>query len=235
MPLVPSRTFGRAAPKRAPSPVPAPAPTVRATSENEERRCLMAGLQLRAAMGGKGPGTVVGYAAVVGKFSQDLGGFYEQIAPDAFNAVLSQDVRALVNHDANKLIGRSKSGTLRMSTDLLGLRVEIDLPDTQVGRDTAEDIRRGDMDGMSFSFVADADSWDNSGAVPIRTLLKVRDLYDVGPVVFPAYTDTSAALRSLDQARSAAAPAPAPDPVHQFDPVSHLHFRLRVEQASVLP
>ena len=91
------------------------------------------------------------------------------------------------------------------------------------------------MDGMSFSFVADADSWDNSGAVPIRTLLKVRDLYDVGPVVFPAYTDTSAALRSLDQARSAAAPAPAPDPVHQFDPVSHLHFRLRVEQASVLP
>jgi hypothetical protein len=78
-----------------------------------------------------------------------------------------------------------------MAEDEFGLKVEIDLPDTTVGRDTAESIRRGDMDGMSFAFTTDIDEWDYSPArVPIRTVMKVRELYDVGPVTYPAYTDT---------------------------------------------
>lgn len=172
-----------------------------ATKEREVR-CLMSGVELRSAPeGSKSPGTVLGYAAVFGSFSEDLGYFREKIATGAFSGCLSQDVRALANHDPSQLLGRNKASTLRMIQDELGLKVEIDLPDTSVGRDTAESIRRGDMDGMSFSFTTDIDQWDYSGDTPIRTLIRVRSLYDVGPVTYPAYTDTSAAMRSLDASR----------------------------------
>lgn len=178
--------------------------------EASEVRCVMYGLELRNLTSGDGsPGTVVGYAAVFDRFSQDLGHFREKIAPGAFSGCMLQDVRALANHDPKCLLGRSTAGTLRMREDRLGLRVEIDLPDTQAGNDTAKSIKRGDMDGMSFAFDTEVDQWDYSGEVPVRTLIKVRNLYDVGPVTYPAYTDTSAALRSLERGRPAdTRPAP---------------------------
>lgn len=181
---------------------------------HKEVRDLMAGVELRlqpAPDGKPGPGTLVGYASVFGPLSGDLGDFREKIAPGAFDrALAASDVRALVNHDPNMLIGRQKAGTLRMVVDQLGLRYEVDLPDSPLGRDTAEAIRRGDLDGCSFSFTTERDAWDYSGEVPIRTVLAVRDLYDVGPVAFPAYADTRVAMRSLDAARAAASPANAP-------------------------
>ena len=140
---------------------------------------------------------------------------------------MSQDVRALKNHDINYLLGRSKSRTLRMVEDVLGLRTEIDLPDTQTGRDTAIEIKRGDMDGMSFSFVVDVDEWDYSGDVVQRTIIKFRDLYDVGPVAFPAYTDTSIAMRSLNAKR----PQPQVIQPQLFTPISTYQARLRVAAA----
>jgi HK97 family phage prohead protease len=179
------------------------------TTEKREVRCLMAGLELRAAADDKGPGTAVGYAAVFDKFSEDLGYFREKIAPGAFSDVLDQDVRALVNHDVNQLIGRSSAKTLRMTEDELGLRVEIDLPDTEVGRSAATLIKRGDLSGMSFSFDTEVDQWDKSFKPPVRTLIKVATLYDVGPVAFPAYGDTKVAMRSL----SALDQTPDPDPL----------------------
>lgn len=203
-------------------------------SEGVECRCLMAGCELRAATAGKGPGTIIGYAAVFDKFSEDLGYFREKIQRGAFAGVLGQDVRALKNHDSNYLLGRSKNGTLRMVEDELGLRVEIDLPDTQVGRDAAVEVGQGYMDGMSFSFITDVDQWDYSGEVPIRTVIKVRDLYDVGPVAYPAYTDTSAAMRSLEKRGTDSQPAASPAAQH-FDPLGLIRFRIQVEQASVLP
>jgi HK97 family phage prohead protease len=203
-----------------------------------ERRNLMAGVELRAPKGEMGPGMMVGYAAVFDKFSVDLGSFREKIAAGAFRDCKGQDVRALVNHDSNLLIGRAKSGTLRMAEDALGLRIEVDLPDTQLGRDTAESVRRGDMDGMSFSFVCDEELWDQKVNPPERTILHIRDLYDVGPVAFPAYEDTSVAMRSLEALRREAAPPPRPEvvPPPVPDPaLSHLRFRIRIEQARVLP
>lgn len=210
------------------APIAAPLAQAVPLPEDGERRCLMAGVELRAARAGKGPGTIVGYTAVFEKFSQDLGGFIEKIRRGAFEGVLSDDVRALKNHDSNYLLGRNKSGTLRMEEDELGLRVEIDLPDTQVGRDTAEEIARGDMDGMSFSFITDVDQWDDSGEVPVRTILRVRSLFDVGPVVYPAYTDTSAAMRGLAAHRPAAA---APSPPIDHVPLSVYQARLRLAAA----
>ena len=202
----------------------------RPLSADREVRCLMAGLELRAAPdGSKSPGTIVGYAAVFGKFSEDLGYFREKIAPGAFTACLRQDVRALKNHDPSFLLGRSTSKTLRMVEDEFGLKVEIDLPDTQVGRDTAVEVGRGDMDGQSFSFTTDIDQWDYSGDVPIRTLIKVRTLYDVGPVTYPAYTDTSAAMRSLTASKP---PTLAPaEPVVLSFRQHHSHARARLELA----
>lgn len=187
------------------------------TPETIEKRCLMTGVALRAApSGAKSPGTLVGYASVFGPLSVDLGNFRERIAPGAFRECLkTADIRALVNHDPNKLLGRSKSGTLRLDEDAVGLRMEVDLPDTAVGRDTAESIRRGDMEGSSFSFeVADGDagqSWEfPEGHPPVRTVRCVRRVHDVGPVTYPAYEDTRVAMRTLDAARRAAEPAPPP-------------------------
>ena len=194
----------------------------RVLNPNREIRCLMAGLELRAAADGKGPGTCVGYAAVFDRFSEDMGFFREKVSPGAFAGCLGQDVRALVNHDPNKLVGRVKAGTLRMKEDELGLRVEIDLPDTQCGRDAAESIRRSDMDGMSFSFDAEIDQWEHDSRPPIRTLVKCSRLYDVGPVTFPAYTETSAAMRSLDRSK----PVPVPDPTTVFLSMAQARQRL---------
>ena len=205
-------------------------------TSDREVRCFVRGLELRAAAEGQGPGTVTGYAAVFDRYSEDLGFFREKIAPGAFQDCLEQDVRALVNHDPNLLIGRSKAGTLRMTEDGLGLRFECDLPDTQIGRDTATSIRRGDLDGCSFSFDTHEDSWDRSTTPPTRTLLKCSRLYDVGPVAFPAYPDTTAALRSLDRSIAPAPePTPVPDPVSPSISLSQAKARLRHAEASTPP
>lgn len=180
---------------------------------SKEVRDLMTGLELREAPeGSDSPGTMVGYASVFGPLSQDLGGFKERIEPGAFrDAILRCDVRCLANHDTGKLLGRCRpnkpGGTLRMREDELGLRVENDLPNTHVGRDTAEEVRRGDMDGMSFSFTVAPgdDEWEMADGLWIRTVKRIDQLYDVGPVTFPAYTDTRVAVRSLESARGRAA------------------------------
>ena len=143
--------------------------------------------------------TITGYAAVFNS-DADLGFFTERINPGAFKRAINedQDVRALWNHDPNFILGRTKSGTLRLSEDKKGLRIEIDPPDTQVGRDMVESIRRGDVDQMSFAFQAVKESWtERKGDLPLRELDDV-DLYDVSPVTYPAYEATSVGLRSAE-------------------------------------
>ena len=165
-----------------------------------ERRTATEGVELRE----EGDTlTATGYAAVFDRLSSNLGGFVERIAPGTFRSTLKQaDVRALFNHQADHLLGRSSSGTLRMSEDDQGLRYEIDLPYTSLGRDVAELLRRGDISGSSFGFRTIADEWsETEEGFPLRTLSEVA-LRDVGPVTFPAYTDTEASLRSLAESRS---------------------------------
>lgn len=144
--------------------------------------------------------TIVGYAAKFDSDSQDLGGFIERIDRNAFDRALEErhDVRALVDHDSSKIIGRSASGTLRMSTDDVGLRVEIDPANTQAGRDVVESIRRGDIDGMSFGFQVIRDAWAERDGKALRTIHDLS-LKDVSTVSFPAYPATEVALRSLDR------------------------------------
>jgi len=142
--------------------------------------------------------TLIGYASVFNNRSQDLGGFVEIIAPGAFDNVLENDVRALFNHNENFVLGRTKSGTLRLSVDDTGLRYEIDLADSNMAKDIAASVARGDIDGSSFAFRIDEDIWneDDDGTV-VRVITKIASLRDVGPVTYPAYLDASVAKRSL--------------------------------------
>jgi HK97 family phage prohead protease len=160
-----------------------------------ERRALSAPLEVRA--DGQ---TVAGYAAVFNS-ETDIGGmFREKIAPGAFKPSLNGDVRALWNHVSSNVIGRTKAGTLRLAEDNKGLAVEIDLPDTQVGRDLRENMRLGNVDGMSFGFRVTKQQWDETGDIPVRTIEEV-ELFEVSAVTFPAYEATEIALRSLDKQR----------------------------------
>lgn len=168
------------------------------TASVEERRFATGTVEYRAAPDASGPGTAVGYAAVFGKRSHDLGGFTEIVKPSAFTKTIAEtDVLALWNHEDRSLLGRMSSGSLRLTVDEVGLRYELDLPDTTLGRDTAVLLARGDIKGSSFGFRTVADKWEQrDDGVVTRSLLEVR-LRDISPVTRPAYPDSTAAMRSL--------------------------------------
>jgi HK97 family phage prohead protease len=158
------------------------------------------GLEIRKAKEGSSSiGTLVGYAAVFDQRSQDLGGFVEIIKPGAFKQSLERgdDIRALWQHNSDDVLGRRSNETLRIKEDSKGLLVEIDLPDTQVGRDVKALVERGDVDGQSFGFRTMKDNWTKEKDDRyVRELLQV-DLYDIGPVTYPAYLGTSVEARSM--------------------------------------
>jgi uncharacterized protein len=143
---------------------------------------------------------IEGYSAVFDQLSDDLGGFREKIAKGAFaKSITEDDVRALFNHDSNYVLGRNKNGTLKLVEDDHGLKVEIEPPDTQFANDLLKQIERGDINQMSFGFVTRADEWDDKDKeIPIRTLKDV-ELWDVSPVTFPAYPQTSVSVKSADE------------------------------------
>ena len=150
--------------------------------------------------------TIRGHAAVFESFSDPIAGmFVERIQRGAFARAIKekQDVRALLNHDPNIILGRTKSGTLRLAEDRAGLMVEIDPPDTAAARDVMISIRRGDIDQMSFAFRAVTELWSAGGGPndeEVRDLIDV-DLFDVSPVAFPAYPETDVAVRSCEMWR----------------------------------
>ena len=136
--------------------------------------------------------TLHGYAAVYDVASHDLGGYTERIAPGAFAGVLDSDVRALLNHDANSVLGRTKSGTLRLFDEQRGLRFELDLPDSPLGENVRTAVGRGDLDGASFRFRVGDESWNGD----VRTIEQVAELYDVTVATFGAYPAASVELRT---------------------------------------
>lgn len=138
-----------------------------------------------------------GYAARFNEWSEDLGGFRERIAPGAFaKAIATDDVRALFNHDANYVLGRTGAGTLRLQEDERGLRFEIDAPDAGWARDLHKSVERGDISQCSFAFEVQAEEWARGERLDERTLKEVK-LYDVSIVTYPAYEATSVSARSM--------------------------------------
>lgn len=196
---------------------------------NIEHRTLVRELRAADPQTDGSIGVLAGYAAVFNSRSENLGGFFEEIAPGAFDGVLENDVRALIDHDSGRVLGRSSAGTLRMSVDATGLKYEVDLPDTQEARDLLTLIKRGDVRESSFGFTVAhrGDDWaENEDGQIIRTIHKVQRLYDVSPVAFPAYPAATVAMRSLLQrARDASPPlSPADDATQAL--ISSLEQRL---------
>lgn len=154
-----------------------------------------------------------GYAALFNSWSQDLGGFREQIAPGAFAKSLpADDIRALMNHDPNYVLGRNRSGTLVLAEDDRGLHFDVRAPDTQWARDLAESVKRGDINQCSFGFLAIRDDWRTADGLDERTLQEVR-LFDVSIVTYPAYPETNAGIRTCAEVLAehrAAVPTVAP-------------------------
>lgn len=178
---------------------------------NIERRVFDAS-ELRVERRGEGDApTIVGYAALFDTLSENLGGFREKIDRGAFAKSLQGDVRALINHDANLVLGRTNAGTLRLTEDERGLSIEIDPPDTTFAKDLMTTIERGDISQQSFGFRTIKDAWETVEEGPdIRTLVEV-ELFDIGPVTFPAYPDTAVAVRSLEAWQEQQIPT-GPDP-----------------------
>ena len=140
--------------------------------------------------------TFTGYASVFNSSSEDLGGFREFVAPGAFKRSLQarNEIKLLWNHDTSEPLASVRGGSLQLMEDNYGLKVTAKLPNTTRGRDVAELLRSKVIDSMSFGFNVIKDSWSNNGAV--RTLESVR-LSEVSIVTYPAYTATTAAVRSV--------------------------------------
>lgn len=153
------------------------------------------GTERRAALEVRAAGRrLEGYAATFGT-PAPIGAFTETILPGAFRASLAagRDVLALVDHDPSRLLGRTAAGTLRLAEDARGLRFEIDLPDTQLGRDVLVLAERRDLGGMSFGFRATDDAWPSANKRELRAV----DLLEISVVhAFPAYAQTTVATRA---------------------------------------
>jgi len=149
--------------------------------------------------------TIEGYAAIFNSRT-DLGYYEEEIESNAFDDVMMDDVRALFNHDKNLILARSKGGkgTLMLSKDATGLKYSFKIPDRQYARDLVDAIRSGDVDQSSFAFSVAEEEWkwaEQDEERDLRTIKKFKRLYDVSPVTYPAYQDTSVGMRSLESAK----------------------------------
>ena len=168
-------------------------------------------LERRAATLAAEGSVIKGYAIVFGTLSEDLGGFREIIEATAVDRTLAGgDVRALVDHDPSKVLGRRKAGTLKLEKDARGLLVTITPPDTTVGRDTLALVGRGDVSGMSFTFEVvrpGGERFERRGDQLVR-IVSDAIIHEVSVVTFPSYTatDVQVARRSLEAFTAGAGP-----------------------------
>lgn len=143
---------------------------------------------------------VTGYAAVFNSRTLLWEGLEEMIASGAFSRALSSgaDIRCLFDHDWSKVLGRTKSGTLRLEEDDRGLKFEVELPNTTAANDLIELMNRGDINQCSFGFIPTEETWDYNTDPVLRTVNEV-ELFEVSIVSLPAYQDTEATLARSKQ------------------------------------
>lgn len=143
---------------------------------------------------------VTGHAAVYNSYSVDMGGWREIIMPGAFTrAIRSSEVVALFNHNDDQLLGRTSSGTLKISEDSKGLFYDLNMPESR--GDLIELIERGDLTKNSFAFSVKEARWEIQDGIETRVIDEIDRLYDVSLVTSPAYENTDVALRSLKEFR----------------------------------
>jgi HK97 family phage prohead protease len=140
---------------------------------------------------------IVGLAIPFDTRSRDLGGFVEVVKPQAVDRSLRADIVALFHHNPEAILGRTPT-TLQLKKEARGLAFTIAVPNTQLGRETLELVRRQDLTGASFGFRTIADAWKRDGDITIRELLDI-EIGEISLTAFPAYqqTDVSVAQRSM--------------------------------------
>ncbi len=169
---------------------------------NETRFLDLQTCLLRAHDGGQPK--IVGYAAVFNELSPEgavapgLFGFRERIRPGSFTRTLKErsSIVALLQHKPEKVLGNTRPGTLRLNEDDRGLHTEIHVPNSPLGQEVTESVRRGDIDGMSIRMEVRSDDFHLEDGVTVRELIDV-ELIEISLTAFPVYQGTSAALRSL--------------------------------------
>jgi HK97 family phage prohead protease len=128
----------------------------------------------------------------------DFGGWSERIAPGAFSDVLNDDAVILFNHDMNLVLGRNKVNAT-FTQDSRGLKYTVKLPDTSLARDLRQLVKDGIIHQSSFAFTVAEQEWKHADGQPsIRTIKKIKRLYDGSPVTSPAYPDATVGARSFE-------------------------------------
>ena len=167
-----------------------------------ERRTFTGEVRMNTGEEGEEKRTVEGYAALFNVESQLMWDFVEVIEPGAFDNVLEDDVRALFNHDANLVLARN-NGTLELWVDEKGLGYRFEAPRTTVGDDLLENLEKKIITQSSFGFRVEETSWDeivtdDDSIKHIRRIRKIKELFDVSPVTYPAYLTTEVSLRNFE-------------------------------------
>ncbi|MGJ9381525.1 HK97 family phage prohead protease [Salipaludibacillus sp. CF4.18] len=179
-------------------------------NKEKEIRTLDSQIEIRAEGDDGENQKIVGYALRFNSESDNLGGFVETIEQNALEGADMSDVRALINHDAHKVLGRNKSGTLKLEVDDFGLKYTIDPPDTTYARDLMESMKRQDISQSSFAFQIDyeneGDTWEynEDRDLYIRTIKRFKKISDISVVTYPAYSEASStiAVRGLEDYKS---------------------------------
>ncbi len=143
--------------------------------------------------------TIVGTATVFNS-AYDMGWYDEEMSPEVFASADMNDVVALFNHDANMVLARTKSGTLKLNLTGNALEYSFEAPNTTLGNDLLEMVKRGDVYQSSFAFSVEKEDWEEKGGgKPKRIIRSIKKVYDVSPVTYPANPDTMVAKRSYEQ------------------------------------
>jgi uncharacterized protein len=168
-----------------------------ANRDNRQTRSLLSELKTRAEQ--EGEMIIEGYFAVFGQQTELWPGAFEEIAPEAFNSTLGNDIRALINHDTSLVLGRNKAGTLELKVDSRGLwgHIKINQNDSDAVN-LYERVKRGDVDQCSFGFniLREETDWRDDGSV--KWIIKEIDLHEVSVVTFPAYAETGVQARKAE-------------------------------------
>jgi HK97 family phage prohead protease len=165
----------------------------RSKEETMEKRSI--NFELRAKPESR---TIFGTATVFNS-SYDMGWYDEEMSSDSLNEADMKDVVALFNHDMNMVLARTSSGTLKLNVTGNAMEYEFEAPNTTLGNDLLEMVKRGDVYQSSFAFTVEAEDWqERSGMKPKRVIRSIKKVYDVSPVTYPANPDTMVAKRGYD-------------------------------------
>jgi uncharacterized protein len=166
-----------------------------------KRELRFDGMELRADKS-SGKMVISGRPVVYNSLSKDLGGFKEVLVPGCFDESLDDpEIYCAWNHDNSQVLGRISAGTLELSSDSVGLSMRCELPNSPLGQNAFESVRRKDVSKMSFGMYVLGDAWDvatdKRGQKFERRSVTRAQLFEISCVTTPAYDTSSVSARSL--------------------------------------